>query len=281
MAAKYPELMGKVACITGAGRLKGIGADIGRRLAAEGVHVVLSDIGAPSGDAMPSDKIGMSAELDLVVAEIRAAGGSAEAIVCDVLDERQVEAMIGHCVDGAGRLDILVNNAGIGYLMEPLTEMSAATWDAVMNVNLRGAFFATKHAARAMIAAGNGGRIINIASQAAKSGFPYAVAYTSSKHGMVGLTRVSAIELGRHGITVNAVCPNHITTGLGQWQNEYFSAALGMSEEEYLAAMKSRIPLGRPGLTRDIAKACAFLCSDEAEYVTGEAMNVSGGEEVH
>ncbi len=281
MAAKYPELIGKVACITGAGRSKGIGADIARRLATEGVHVVLSDIGAASGDAMPGDKIGTSEELARIVGEIRSAGGSAEAVVCDVLDEGQVEAMIQHCMDGPGRLDIMVNNAGIGYLMEPITEMSAETWDTVMNVNLRGAFFATKHAARAMIAAGNGGRIINVASQAAKSGFPYAVAYTSSKHGMVGLTRVSAIEFGKHGITVNAVCPNHITTGLGQWQNEYFSAALGMTEDEYLAAMKSRIPLGRPGLTQDIAKACAFLCSDEAEYVTGEAMNVSGGEEVH
>ena len=281
MAAKYPELIGKVACITGAGRSKGIGADIARRLATEGVHVVLSDIGAASGDAMPDDKIGTSAELDRIVGEIRSAGGSAEAVVCDVLDESQVKAMVSHCMAGPGRLDIMVNNAGIGYLMEPIIEMSAETWDTVMNVNLRGAFFATKHAARAMIAAGNGGRIINVASQAAKSGFPYAVAYTSSKHGMVGLTRVSAIEFGKHRITVNAVCPNHITTGLGQWQNEYFSAALGMSEEEYLAAMKSRIPLGRPGLTQDIAKACAFLCSDEAEYVTGEAMNVSGGEEVH
>jgi meso-butanediol dehydrogenase/(S,S)-butanediol dehydrogenase/diacetyl reductase len=281
MAAKYPELIGKVACITGAGRSKGIGAEIGRRLATEGVHVVLSDIGAASGDAMPGDKIGTSAELERIVGEIKAAGGSAEAVVCDVLDEDQVKAMVQHCMEGPGRLDIMVNNAGIGYLMEPITEMSAETWDTVMNVNLRGAFFATKHAARAMIAAGNGGRIINVASQAAKSGFPYAVAYTSSKHGMVGLTRVSAIEFGKHRITVNAVCPNHITTGLGQWQNEYFSAALGMSEAEYLAAMKSRIPLGRPGLTLDIAKACAFLCSDEAEYVTGEAMNVSGGEEVH
>jgi meso-butanediol dehydrogenase/(S,S)-butanediol dehydrogenase/diacetyl reductase len=132
-----------------------------------------------------------------------------------------------------------------------------------------------------MIAQGRGGRVVNIASQASKSGFPYAAAYCSSKHGMVGLTRVSAIELGQHAITVNALCPNHITTGLGAWQNEYFSDALGMTLEEYLDAMRNRIPLGRPGLTEDIAKACAYLCSDEAVYVTGEAINVSGGEEMH
>lgn len=278
---KYPELSGKVACITGAGREGGIGAAIARRLAAEGCAVVLTDIGKARGDAMPGDKIGTSEELERITNDIIASGGNAMAAVCDVLEEEQVQQLVALCVERYGQLDIMVNNAGIGYLMEPITEMSAETWDTVMNVNLRGAFFATKHAGKAMIERGQGGRIINIASQAAKSGFPYAVAYTSSKHGMVGLTRVSAIEFGPHQVTVNAICPNHITTGLGQWQNEYFAKALGMSEAEYLKAMKSRIPMGRPGLTEDIAKACAFLCSDEAVYVTGEAMNVSGGEEVH
>lgn len=279
--ANYPELKGKVACITGAGREGGIGAAIARRLAAEGCSVVLTDLGQPRGDAMPGDKIGTSEELDTIVAEINDQGGTALAAVCDVLEEEQIQRVVALCMKRFGRLDIMVNNAGIGYLMEPITEMSVDTWDTVLNVNLRGAFLATKHAGKAMVECGNGGRIINIASQAAKSGFPYAVAYTSSKHGMVGLTRVSAIEFGAHGITVNAVCPNHITTGLGQWQNEYFSRALGLSEEDYLKAMKSRIPLGRPGLTEDISKAVAFLCSEQAQYVTGEAMNVSGGEEVH
>lgn len=126
-----------------------------------------------------------------------------------------------------------------------------------------------------------GGRIVNIASQAAKSGFPFASAYCSSKHGMSGLTRVTAIEAGKYGITANAICPNHVTTGLGAWQNEYFSNALGLTLDQYMNAMKSRIPLGRPGLPTDTAAACAWLCSDEAQYVTGESMNVSGGEEYH
>ena len=132
-----------------------------------------------------------------------------------------------------------------------------------------------------MVRQGRGGRIVNIASQAAKSGFPFASAYCSSKHGLVGLTRVTAIELGRHGITCNAICPNHVTTGLGAWQNEYFSKALGMTMEQYLTAMKGRIPLGRAGLPEDTASACAWLCSAQAQYVTGESMNVSGGEEYH
>ncbi len=277
----YPELEGKVACITGAGREGGIGGAIAKRLAAEGCKVVLSDIGVAKGDELPETAIGGAAELDAIVAAIRASGGDACASLCDVLIEDEVMALIEFAKDTYGGLDILVNNAGIGYLMAPLTETATETWDAVLGVNLRGAFLATKHAARLMIAQGRGGRVINIASQASKSGFPFAAGYCASKHGLVGLTRVAAIELGPHAITVNAVCPNHITTGLGQWQNEYFSAALGMTMDDYLAGMKSRIPLGRPGLTDDIAKACAYLCSSEADYITGEAMNVSGGEEMH
>jgi NAD(P)-dependent dehydrogenase (short-subunit alcohol dehydrogenase family) len=127
----------------------------------------------------------------------------------------------------------------------------------------------------------SGGRIINIASQAAKSGFPHMAPYVASKHGLIGLTRSCAIDLGGQGITVNAVCPNHVTTGLGARQNEYFAHFLGLSVDEYLAAMKNRIPLGRPGLIEDTASAVAYLASDEARYITGEALNVSGGEEMH
>ncbi len=214
-------------------------------------------------------------------AAIRADGGDCTAMSLDVLEESQVEAVIAEIAAIFGGIDILVNNAGIGYLMKPLTDMDASEWDAVLGVNLRGAFLCIKHAARAMQAQGRGGRIINIASQAAKSGFPHAVAYCSSKHGVVGLTRVAALELGSHGITVNAVCPNHVTTGLGAWQNEYFAKLSGQSVEDYLAAMRGRIPLGRPGLPADTAAACAFLCSDDGAYITGEAMNVSGGEETH
>ena len=278
--ATYPELRGKTAVVTGAGREKGIGAAIAGRLAAEGCSVVLADIGKPGG-ALPDGAIGTSAELIALKDRLVEQGFEASAFECDVLEEADIEALVGHATERYGRLDIWVNNAGVGFLMDPIVDTDASDWDIVLGVNLRGAFLGTKHAARAMIAGGRGGRIINIASQAAKSGFPFAAAYTSSKHGMVGLTRVSAIEFGPHAITANAICPNHITTGLGAWQNAFFSAATDRSMEQYLADMKARIPLGRPGLTSDIAKACAWLCSDEAAYVTGESMNVSGGEETH
>ena len=278
---RYPELAGKAVLVTGAGRDQGIGAAICRRLAAEGCRVAVTDVPSTAATASARPAESTSDDVDRVVAGITEAGGEAIGLACDVLSEDDVVAAVDATADAFGGVDILVNNAGIGFLMSPITETSAEDWDKVLGVNLRGAFLATKHAAKRMIDQGRGGRVINIASQAAKSGFPYAAGYCSSKHGMVGLTRVSAIELGQHGITVNAICPNHITTGLGAWQNEYFSDALGMTLDEYLGAMRSRIPLGRPGLTEDIAKACAYLCSDEAVYVTGEAINVSGGEEMH
>jgi len=277
----YPELKGKVAVITGSGRSEGLGAAMARRLAAEGCRIVISDIGQSAGPETPPEAIGASDEMNAMVEEIRGLGAEAIAIACNVMEEDQVQALIDRTVEHFGQLDILVNNAGIGYIMKPIVEMETSEWDAVLGVNLRGVFLCTRAAARQMIRQGEGGRIVNIASQAAKSGFPFAAGYCSSKHGLVGLTRVSAIELGQHGINVNAICPNHVTTGLGAWQNEYFSKALGMSLDEYMAAMKSRIPLGRPGLQEDTAKACAFLCSDQAVYMTGEAMNVSGGEEYH
>jgi meso-butanediol dehydrogenase/(S,S)-butanediol dehydrogenase/diacetyl reductase len=165
--------------------------------------------------------------------------------------------------------------------MEPFTEFKESSWDTVLDVNLKGAFLCSKHAAIALIKAGKRGSIINIASQAAKSGFPFAAAYTASKHGLVGLTRSNAVELGKYGIRVNAVCPNHITTGLGHWQNQFFSDKLGLDYDSYLQGIKDKNPLGRTGMVEDIANAVAFLASEDASYINGEAMNVTGGEEYH
>ena len=207
--------------------------------------------------------------------------------MCDVSDAAQCNALVDQSVAAFGGIDIFVNNAGIGFMMKPMLEVVPADWAKVIAVNLSGAFYCTQAAAKAMVNAnktngGKGGRIINIASQAAKTGFPHLPAYVSSKHGMIGLTRASALELGTHGITVNAVCPNHVTTALGAEQNAYFSRLLGFeSVDAYLANMAAKNPMGRPGLPSDTAAACAWLASDDAYYVTGEAMNVSGGEEMH
>ncbi len=277
----YKDLAGKVAVVTGAGRAKGLGEAMAKRLAAEGAKVVITDIGAAQGGHMPESAIGTTSEMQEIVDEIVADGGEASCFNCNVLNEEEVENAAQYAVDTYGKLDIWVNNAGIGYLMKPILELPAEEWDTVLGVNLRGVFLGIKHAAKIMVEQGNGGKIINIGSQASKSGFAHASAYTTSKHGIVGLTRVAAMELGVHKINVNTICPNHVTTGLGAWQNSHFSEVTGKGNEKYMQDMYDRIPMGRPGLQEDIAKACAFLCSDQASYITGECMNVSGGEEYH
>lgn len=260
---------GRTVLVTGSGKQRGLGQAILQRFADEGANCIVSDRE-------------IDAEAQEVADELRGRGARVEAIACDVSEAARCHALVDQAVTAFGRLDVFVNNAGIGFLMKPLLEVDPADWDLVLAVNLSGAFYCTQVAARAMIAGGRGGRIINIASQAAKTGFPHLPAYVSSKHGMIGLTRASAIELGAHGITVNAICPNHVTTGLGARQNEYFSRLLGFDNvEAYLDNMAQKNPMGRPGLPTDTAAACAWLASDEAFYITGESLNVSGGEEMH
>lgn len=271
------RLAGKTAVVTGSGRRNGLGEAIAQRLADEGAAVVISDIGQSRDAATPDAMIGSSDEMNAIAAALP----RASTFACDVRDAAQVFALAEHAVAAHGSLDIWINNAGIGYIMKPMLEVSPDDWRAVIDVNLTGAFFGIQAAAKVMVDQGKGGRIVNIASQAAKSGFLHAQAYTSSKHGLVGLVRSASIELGGHGITVNNVCPNHVTTGLGEWQNEHFAAVQGITVDEYLKRMAGRIPMGRPGLPADTANAVAFLCSDEAAYITGESMNVSGGEEPH
>ena len=282
----YADLQGKVAIVTGAGRRAGLGAAIARQLARDGARLVVHDLGRTGGATAPKHGVGVLDEMHAVCDEIRALGTEASPCTADMLVEAEVEAMIAHAVRTFGRVDILINNAGVGFLFGPLLETTQQNWDTVLGVNLRGCFFAVKHAARQMIAQGpqgdwGAGRIVSIASKAAKSASALTSSYAASKHGLVGLTRAAAVELGPQRINVNAVCPNHVTTGLGAWQNEFMAAKRGLSVDAYLAAMRGRIPLGRVGQQQDTANACAFLCSGEANYITGEAMNVSGGEEPH
>lgn len=264
------KFAGKTIVVTGSGKQKGLGQGILQAFANEGANCVVSDLA-------------IDAEAEAVADELRGRGAKVAIIACDVSKASDCAALVAETVKTFGGVDVFVNNAGIGFKMKALLDVDIADeWDKVIAVNLSGAFYGTQAAARAMVEAGQGGRIINIASQAAKTGFPHLAAYVSSKHGMVGLTRASAVELGAHGITVNAVCPNHVTTGLGAMQNEYFSKLLGFDTvEAYLANMSAKNPMGRPGLPSDTAAACLWLASDDAFYVTGEALNVSGGEEMH
>ncbi|MDB5393524.1 MAG: oxidoreductase, partial [Rhodospirillales bacterium] len=180
----YPDLAGKVAIVTGSGRPTGLGQAMAKKLAAEGCKLVINDLGAVRGEIAPAHGVGKRKEMEAVAEEIRSDGGQATAFAANILVESEIKSLVDHAVATYGRLDIMVNNAGIGYLFGPLIEITKEHWDAVLGVNLRGCFYGMKYAAKQMIHQGAGGRIISIASQAAKSGFAFAASYTASKHGL-------------------------------------------------------------------------------------------------
>jgi len=277
------RLDGRVAVVTGASRAGGIGRAICRRFAEAGAKVVISDVGperaAASAFAAPSTEA-----LDEAVAELESIGAEALGVRCDVTDAEDVERLVQAAVARFGRVDIFVNNAGIAVGSVPLVEVTERNLDAMIAVNLKGAYLGTQAAARQMIAQGDGGRIINTASQAGKSGWPLLSVYSATKFAVIGMTQSAAKELGAHGITVNAVCPGTVDTELsnspdGIW--EMNARALGISREEVRAGVVKDIPLGRFQTPDDVADAFVFLASDAAGYITGEAMNSTGGQEMH
>ena len=267
---------GKVAVCTGSGRPGGLREAILRRFGEEGYRLVVTDV-----DGAGSSHLAKPDEMASVAESLRSQGTDVLNHGCDVRSAESVKQLFDVVMEHFGRVDVLINNAGIGFVMKDTREVSPDEWNLVIDVTLSGVFHCTQAAAAHMEAAGHGGRIINIASQAAKSGFPHMAPYCAAKHGVIGLTRTAAIDYGRAGITVNAVCPNHVTTGLGSAQNAYFSAFKGLTEAAYLEEMAARIPLQRIGQAADTAAMCAFLASDDASFITGEAINVSGGEEMH
>jgi meso-butanediol dehydrogenase/(S,S)-butanediol dehydrogenase/diacetyl reductase len=260
-------LAGKVALCTGSGRAGGLGFGILDRLGQEGCKLVVTDLAPALAESEGSSYTALQSK-----------GYEVIQISCDVSIEADVISCLDQVLHHFGAIDIVVNNAAIGHIMKPLLELGTDEWLKVIGVNLTGAFLFTREAGKRMQP---GSSIVNIASQAAKTGFRQMAPYVSSKHGMIGLTRTSAIDLAPKNIRVNAVCPNHVTTDMGRQQSEYFSQLRGMSPEEYRKGIAERVPLGRVGSPSDTAAAVAFLASSDAEFITGEAMNVSGGEEMH
>jgi 3-oxoacyl-[acyl-carrier protein] reductase len=241
---------GKVAIVTGAGKAgKGIGQAIAVALAREGAAVVVASRTESSAQT--------------VAEEIRGLGREATALGVDVSRADQVEAMVRAALDAYGRVDILVNNAGITR-DALLVRMSEEQWDEVLDTNLKGAFLCTRAVARPMMKA-RSGSIVNVSSIMGLTGNPGQANYSSSKAGMIGLTKASAKELASRGIRVNAVAPGWIETSM--------TSELGDLREQIVA----RIPLGRVGVPEDIAEAVVFLCSDSAAYITGQVLTVDGG----
>jgi len=272
----------RVAVITGAGREGSIGRAIARRLLDDGFAVVLSDVGGTL-DTHPDYEVAPGSALEEAQTAL-APFGDVHAVPCDVRRADQVEALLDAAVQRFGRLDVLVNNAGLAVGLTPVVELSEEDWRLNLDVMATGVFLCSRGAARRMIDQGEGGRIITIASQSAKTGMPLLAAYTAAKFAALGFTQSLAHELGPHGITVNAVCPGTVDTPLLAVRGgvyEAYSRRTGLDVETYKRKLLRQIPLGRFATPEDIAQAVGFLASPAAAYITGESINVTGGQEMH
>ncbi|WP_266065001.1 SDR family oxidoreductase [Brucella intermedia] len=240
-------LSGKIAIVTGGA--SGIGAAISRAFIAKGAKVAVLDISA-----------------DIAKAKAAELGENAKPFVCDVSSQQSVNDAIAAVNDEFGTIDIAVNSAGVVYLA-PAEEISLNEWDKTISINLKGSFLVTQAVGRAMIAAGKGGKIINLASQAGTVAIEEHVAYCASKFGVIGMSKTFAAEWGKHGICVNTLSPTIVLSELGKkaWAGEKGEAA------------KKRIPAGRFAYPEEIAAAAVFLASAGADMITGADLLIDGG----
>jgi NAD(P)-dependent dehydrogenase (short-subunit alcohol dehydrogenase family) len=253
-----------VTVVTGGG--SGIGEALCRAFAAEGARVAVTDVRAESAE--------------LVAASIRSAGGVAQAWGLDVTQRATVE----HAAEGVaglwGPVDIWVNNAGISRII-PFEECSDEWWNQILRVNLTGTFVGCQVALQQMLPRQRG-VILNMSSQSGKAGNSHYAAYCASKFGVIGLTQSLAMEFARSGIRVNALCPGVVFTAL--WGEEHlrdYGHKRGLPPEAVRPYLEAKNPMGRLCLPEDVAQTAVFLASDAAAYITGQAINISGGSVMH
>lgn len=255
------RLKDKVALITGGA--SGIGAGVAAVFAREGAHVVIGDL-----DVEAAERLATS---------MREAGQLATGVRLDVTSRASVDEALATIERLVGVPDVLVNNAGISTVRDFL-DISDRDWDTMMNVNLKGVLLTTQRVLPGMIERGSG-RIVNISSMAGKQGLPRLAHYCASKFGVIGLTQSLAFEVAAHNITVNAVCPGVVRTPL--WDDQSKGILNDLDGEKGWQSFVDGIPLGRPQSPEDMGEACLFFASDAASNITGESMNVSGGQQVH
>lgn len=247
------DFTGEVALVTGAAAGMGLGA--ARAFAEAGAKVVLSDI---------DEK-----QLQKAVEEIRSEGGEVTSFVCNVADDDQVKALIAKTVEIYGRLDCAFNNAGVITRAKDIADMAVDEYDHVMSINLRGVWSAMKYEIIQMKKQGWGGAIVNNSSLAGKVGVAQRAQYVAAKHGMLGLTKSAALEAGRDGIRINAICPGTIDTPMVHRMVNDNDLDTKLS--------KAAVPLGRLGTVEEIAHAVLWLCSNGSSYVIGEPLSVDAG----
>ena len=240
------KLKGQVAIVTGAGR--NIGEEVAKLLSSEGASIAVVDL----------DK----ARAEKVAGEINAAGGKAKAFICDVAKEADIDATVAGVAEAFGRVDILVNNVAISDNKHML-DITTEEWNRTIAITLTAPFLFGKYAAKAMIAAGNGGKIVNVSSTSGYYGRNRAIAYTAAKGGVINLTRSMAIQLAPHKIRVNSVVPNKIGSPVGK--------------DDFDPTRPVKNLVGRPGLPIDLANAILFLVSDDSSFIVGSDLFVDGG----
>jgi NAD(P)-dependent dehydrogenase (short-subunit alcohol dehydrogenase family) len=263
-------LDGKVAVVTGAGRMRSIGRPIAVELARAGCDVVLTGTGRPPERYPDDEREAGWRDIDSVADEIRALGRRALPVVSDVSDPDAVEVLADRVLDELGRVDIVVNNAGAarGDDRVPVVELPVAQWRTVIDVNLNGTFYMSRTFGQRLVAQGEGGSIVNISSIGGKLMAARTAAYAASKAGIHALTCAMASELGAENIRVNAICPGIIDT---------FRLDDIPRGERWDAMVQRQIPLGRAGTGEDIAWMAVYLCSDQGAWITGQLYSVDGG----
>lgn len=253
----------KIAIVTGAGR--GIGEAISVRLAKEGADIVVADINFNNAKR--------------TVEKIKAIGRRALVVKVDVSKSNDIERMVDLTLEKFGKIDILCNNAGI-TIINSVVDFKEEQWDRMLNINLKGVFLCSRAVAKIMIKQ-KSGKIINTSSDSGKTGYALFASYNASKFGVIGFTQGLAKELAPYGITVNAVCPGIVKTKMWDYVDEELGKRWGLPKGEALKMHIKQIPLGRLETPGDVAGVVAFLASKDADYMTGQAINVTGGREMH
>ena len=282
-----PSLEGKVALITGVGGRKGIGRATALKLAALGADIALTDVTRPQSDLPPQERGDKWQGIESVAEEVRAHGRKCQTVACDLSVNAEVRDLIDTVIGEFGKIDIMINNARaiIGKDRVPVWELDEAEWQHFLDINLTAVYLTIKYTVPHMMERGQGGRIINTASDASKRGKATSSAYSATKFGLLGLTQCAALDLAPHQITVNSVCPGSVNTDRMSYQEQIAADRQGVPLETYRAQLVEQLgqvnPLGRIVESEDVANLIAFLSSDEAEMITGQAYNVNGGTLFH
>lgn len=272
-------LKGKVALVTGASKPNGIGAAIALRLAREGADVVVADLCEQLSAEYPGYcRTGSNDDLMALAEKIAALGVHAVAAPIDVTDAKMVQAVAERVEKEFGRLNILCNNAGGAPGPQTIANMEEKAWQKTMEINLTGTWRVTKHLTPLLIKGGRGGAVVNTASRAGKVPSAFMSGYCTAKAGLIMLTKVTALEMAPHGIRVNCICPGQVETDLGAWGWGMRAFSKGLNMEQYRELMAKEIPLGRPASPDECANVVFWLVSEEASFITGQAINVTGGQ---